>query len=97
MIAKYPDIPAIAAPAPRLINALLSGGFDINSPNWRTAAPSIAGIDIINENLAIFSLSTPSAIPAKIVDPDLERPGKIAHACAHPTKRAFVPFNGLFF
>jgi len=43
-----------------------------------TAAPIIAGIDIINEYLTANSLFNPHNRPAVIVVPDLESPGKVA-------------------
>ena len=40
--------------------------------------PKIKGTTIKNENLADFSLSTPSNTEVEIVAPDLEIPGRIA-------------------
>lgn len=46
------------------------------------------GIDIRKENLALSLLSAPAIIPALIVAPDREIPGKTASPCAIPMKSA---------
>ena len=46
--------------------------------------PNINGTTIKNENLADFSLSTPSKTAVEIVAPEREIPGTIAIACDIP-------------
>lgn len=59
-------------------------------------APNIIGIDIRNENLrAVFSFR-PERIPAEIVVPERDMPGKIERICENPIIRAFFIFNLLF-
>ena len=47
-------------------------------------APKMTGIDMRNENLRAVFLSNPKRRPAPSVEPDLEIPGTIDTAWAHP-------------
>src|SRR3989344_6716308 len=51
-----------------------------DSTIFSNAATTIIGILNKNENLAASCLVKPNSIPAEIVDPDLEIPGKRANA-----------------
>ena len=64
----------------------------------RTHAPSIAGIDIINEYFTANFLSNPQRTPTVSVVPDLEIPGKVAIPCAIPmiTESLYLIFLGVF-
>jgi len=55
----------------------------------KTLAPSIAGTDIINENLTANRLSNPVKSPPVIVIPDRDIPGTTAISWHSPTNSAF--------
>lgn len=62
-----------------------------NSMTFRTsskASPKIGGITIKNENCAKCSFLFPNIRPVAIVEPERERPGITAHACATPIIKA---------
>mgnify|MGYP004152710585 CR=1 FL=1 len=58
--------------------------------------PTINGTDIKNEKRADSSLSIPNKTEIAIVVPDLEIPGKIAIAWAHPIIREEIKVIFLF-
>lgn len=97
-IAMYPVINEINAENK-------SNGTLSNSENskisfvFRIVAPRIAGSESRNENLALLTPFIPASIPALMVDPDLDIPGRIANACATPTRKdetKLKSFSGLF-
>ena len=53
-----------------------------------SASPRIGGITIRNENCASFSLLSPSRSPVAMVEPERDRPGSTATACAKPMTNA---------
>ena len=55
--------------------------------NSTIAAIDIAGVPKRKENLAASALSQPEIKAVEIVTPDLETPGKIAHAWDKPIKK----------
>ena len=67
-----------------IITSLVSS----RSFTFNIVAPAIIGTDSRNVNLVIASLSIPINLPANIVVPLLENPGRTAKACEHPTKNA---------
>ena len=95
LIAIYPDIAAAIIPA---ISGTVSTLFakplpeEIISYPSLTAAPSIAGMDIRNENLRANSLFKPREIAPAIVNPERDTAGNIATPCAIPitTASAYV-------
>ena len=57
--------------------------------------PRMTGMTMMNEKLATSSLLLPSSSPVAMVDPDRERPGSVAAACARPMTKALpkvIPF-----
>lgn len=78
MIAKKPEIAANIIPI--LTGRKTEGWIPVCNTLFPSiiAAPSITGIDAINENLVAVSRVNPFNNPAKIVEPDLDIPGVIA-------------------
>ncbi len=60
-------------------------------------APAIMGADKRKEKRAAASLSSPSASPAVMVEPERDTPGMTAKACARPMQRASRAFIWLKF
>ena len=54
----------------------------------RSASPRMGGMTMRNENCASFSFLLPSKMPVAIVEPERERPGSTAAACAKPMMKA---------
>lgn len=85
---KYPETAAITVPAPITSNPSVELVLCSMSPDFNITAPRIAGTDMIKANLAAVSRASPKAIPAKIVEPDRDRPGMMAMAWAIPIRIA---------
>ena len=68
-----------AARAPQRQVSIWLEGIALISPIFRSAAPQIAGIERIKENLAAVLGSIPKSMPTAIVDPEREIPGRIAN------------------
>ena len=56
--------------------------------NSRKVSPRIGASTIRKENCATVCLRLPSSSPVAIVDPERDRPGSAATACATPIRKA---------
>ena len=74
-----PTIPAVTKPTNNTGKKLERFGREVKSEILITPAPIMTGIESKNENFAASSRFNFLKIPPAIVDPDRDKPGKIAN------------------
>jgi hypothetical protein len=99
-MARYPTIAAAMAPGMAPVIADIPPLAANASLAFNNAVQAIMGIDSKKAKRVASFRPKPANIPAVIVAPDLEIPGKIAIAWAAPIQRAFngvISFVSLLF
>ena len=99
LMARNPNTAAVITPTTMPIISFVPHTSFVVSPgkiislSSRTKLPKITGMLIRKENFAMFSGFAPDTVPAKMVEPLREIPGKSATACISP-KTNFSIFSG---
>ncbi len=85
--ARQPLTKAATKPMSRGCHSMVSGSF-INLMPSNKASPKIGGMTMRNENCAKSAFLTPNSRPVAMVEPERDKPGNTATACAQPMMKA---------
>ena len=80
--------------SPAATKDVCSSPFTMPLKSDTTKLPRMIGMLIKNENLETDSLSPPASVPAQMVAPLLDMPGKSATTCAKPIESVFFQHKG---